>query len=110
MGRGWGGSGLVHTPIALNILAHDYLGLVPPLIQLEKGRVNFGASKKSLAGFPASAAATTRSKLSCGNLALIGSNPARAQGAYGRKVPEFLNPTKEHGFIQPQSGGMNQRA
>jgi hypothetical protein len=71
------GSRLVHTPIALNILA-DMISLVPPLIQLEKGRLNFGASKKSSAGFPASAAATTRSKLSCGNLALIGSNPARA--------------------------------
>src|SRR6266404_179539 len=34
---------------------HDHLGLVPPLIQLEKkGQVNFGASKKSSAGFPAS--------------------------------------------------------
>ena len=48
------------------------------------------------------------SKLSCGNLASIGSNPSRAcvgPGEYGRKVLEFLNPTKEHGFIQPQSGG-----
>ena len=26
---------------------HDHLGLVPLLIQLEKSRVNFGASKKS---------------------------------------------------------------
>src|SRR6202022_5149291 len=26
---------------------HDHLGLVPPLILLEKNRVNFGASKKS---------------------------------------------------------------
>jgi hypothetical protein len=41
-------------------------------------------------------------------LASIGSNPSRAcvgPGEYGRKVLEFLNPTKEHGFIQPQSGG-----
>jgi hypothetical protein len=78
-----------------------------PWYSLKKGQVNFGASKKSSAGFPASAAATTRSKLSCGNLASIGSNPSRARRAweYGRKVPEFLNPTKEHGFIQPQSGG-----
>jgi hypothetical protein len=31
------GSRLVHTPIALNNLGlHDHLGLVPPLIQLEK--------------------------------------------------------------------------
>jgi ferredoxin len=61
---------------------------------LKKGQVNFGASKKSSAGFPALAAATTRSKLSCGNLASIGSNPSRAcagPGEYGRKVPEFLS-------------------
>ena len=35
---------------AKNLGLHDHLGLVPPLIQLEKSRVNFGASKKSRTG------------------------------------------------------------
>jgi hypothetical protein len=51
----WGGAGgrelwLQTRPYshrAKHLGRHDHLGLVPPLIQLEKGRVNFGASKKS---------------------------------------------------------------
>src|SRR5258708_40099563 len=62
---------------------HDHLGLVPPLIQLEKRSGEFRREQKSSAGFPASAAATTRSKLSCGNLASIGRNPSRARRTWG---------------------------
>src|SRR5258706_6360499 len=88
VGSGWGGRELwlqtrPYSHRAKHLGRHDHLGLVPPLIQLEKGQVNFGASKKSSAGFPASAAATTRSKLSCGNLASIGSNPSRARRTWG---------------------------
>src|SRR3984893_1564210 len=35
---------------AKNLGLDDHLGLVPPMIQLEKSRVNFGASKKSRTG------------------------------------------------------------
>jgi hypothetical protein len=74
---------------------------------LKKGQVNFGASK-NLNRISGLSGRDHTLELSCGNLASIGSNPSRAcagPGEYGRKVPEFLNPTKEYGFIQSQSGG-----
>ena len=87
---------------------HDHLGLVPPLIQLEKRSGEFRREQKvlsrisGLSGRDHTLEAVVR-KLGVNRQQSL----ARARRAweYGRKVPEFLNPTKEHGFIQPQSGG-----
>jgi hypothetical protein len=79
---------------------YDHLGLVPPLIQLEKRSGEFRREQKVLSRI--SGLRDRDHTLE----AVVRIPRARVgPGEYGRKVPEFLNPTKEHGFIQPQSGG-----
>jgi hypothetical protein len=67
--------------------------------------VNFGASKKSSAGFPASGRDNTLEAV----VRKLGVNRQQslAREELGNTGEESRNsfPTKEHGFIQPQSGG-----
>ena len=106
------GSRLVHTPVSCGSrLVHDlrrakHLGLLPPLIQLEKRSGEFRREQKVLSRIsglrPRPHARSCRAETWRQPAAIP---RARGTGKYGRRVPEFLNPTKEHGFIQPQSGG-----
>ena len=84
---------------------HDHLGLVPPLIQLEKRSGEFRREQKVLSRISGLSGRHHTLKAVVRKLGVNRQQSVRGAGEYGRRVPEFLNPTKEHGFIQPQSGG-----